>query len=55
MRSEFAQFVAGEQGMHRILVTFMACMLLITGVQAGLLDADAAVLARINAAGSKAK
>jgi uncharacterized Ntn-hydrolase superfamily protein len=34
-RFEFAQFVAGEQGMHRILVTFIVSMLLMSGAQAG--------------------
>jgi uncharacterized Ntn-hydrolase superfamily protein len=32
---EFAQFVAGEQGMHRILVVLIVCLLVIPGVQAG--------------------
>jgi uncharacterized Ntn-hydrolase superfamily protein len=32
---EFAQFVAGEQGMHKILITFFVCMLVFPAAQAG--------------------
>jgi uncharacterized Ntn-hydrolase superfamily protein len=34
-RFEFAQFVAGEQGMHRILIIFIVSMLVMFAVQAG--------------------